>query len=93
MEKLTELHHGVPVIKGKRFDLAAKKLYELEVLEEQGRLIEVITCKNCKYYKKDTSNINNPCGYCEIIPAVRYENEYCSLAEAKLAELKGTEEW
>ena len=40
-DRLTELHHGVPVIKGKRFDLAAKKLYELEILEEQGRLMEL----------------------------------------------------
>lgn len=65
-----------------------EKLAHYEDLEEQGRLVEVVTCKECKYYKKDTSNINNPCGYCEIIPAVRYENEYCSLAEAKMDEVE-----
>lgn len=39
MEKLTELHHGVPVIKDKRFDLAAKKLYEYESKLEQGYVL------------------------------------------------------
>ena len=39
MDKLTELHNGVPVIKGKRFDLAAKKLYEYESKLEQGYVL------------------------------------------------------
>lgn len=39
MDKLTELHHGVPVIKGKRFDLAAKKLYEYESKLELGYVL------------------------------------------------------
>lgn len=39
MDKLTELHNGVPVIRGKRFDLAAKKLYEYESKLEQGYVL------------------------------------------------------
>jgi predicted Zn-ribbon and HTH transcriptional regulator len=65
-----------------------KELQHYKDLEEQGRLIEVVTCKDCKYYKKDTSDINNPCGICEIVPCVRYENEYCSLAERKMDEVE-----
>ena len=65
-----------------------EKLAHYEDLEEQGRLIEVVTCKDCEYYKKDTSDINNPCGICEIVPCVRYENEYCSSAERKMDEVE-----
>ena len=65
------------------------ELTKVVELLKADRLIEVVTCKDCKYYKKDTSDINNPCGICEIVPCVRYENEYCSIAERKLAELKG----
>jgi hypothetical protein len=57
-------------------------------LEEQGRLVEVIKCKDCTEY--NPWGFKEGLGWCEEFDRVTIDDDYCS--NAKLAELKGTEE-
>lgn len=63
------------------------KLQHYEDLEEQGRLIEVVRCKNC--IRHNTSIMVIGFGWCDVWNQVTHDDGYCSRAEAKLAELKG----
>jgi hypothetical protein len=64
-----------------------QKLGRLEDLEEQGRLITVIRCKDCTEY--NPWGFKEGFGWCEEFDRVTIDDDYCSNAEA---ELKGTEE-
>lgn len=63
------------------------KLTHYKDLEEQGRLIETIRCKDCGHFTLDHDGY---LGYCRYWDNYNSHLSYCS--GAKLAELKGTEE-
>ena len=69
---------------------ALEKLAHYEDLEEQGRLIEVIRCKDC--IRHDNSSVPEGSGWCDEHERMTGDDEYCSYAVDLLAELKGTEE-
>ena len=56
-----------------------EKLAHYEDLEEQGRLIEVVRCKDCKFFHHGDQCAINGCN--------THDEGYCY--KAKLAELKG----
>lgn len=58
-----------------------KELKHYKDLEEQGRLVEVIRCKDCKFFHHGWRCAINSCN--------TYADGYCYRASAKLAELKG----
>lgn len=62
------------------------KLKHYEDLEEQGRLIEVVKCKDCSCFEEITAAYNYY--FCNRYGGIVTENDYCSRAEAKLKELK-----
>ena len=73
-----------------------KKLKHYEDLEEQGRLIEVVRCKDC-YHRIERCGMGSH-KWCEIWEGTTGENDFCSYgvarteikeAESKLEELKG----
>lgn len=51
-------------------DKAAESLAAYEDLEEQGQLVRVVRCINCKYY-------NIPCCTCRKLNITSGENGYC----------------
>lgn len=59
------------------------KLAELEDLEEQGLLVRVVRCKDCKHFIKVP-----PTGYtgCELHEHLMSTNGYCSWGELKESE-------
>lgn len=63
-----------------------EKLAHYEDLEEQGRLIEVVKCKDCSCFEEITDAYNYY--FCNRYGGIVTENDYCSRAEAKLKELK-----
>lgn len=63
-----------------------EKLSHYEDLEEQGRLIEVVKCKDCSCFEEITNAYNYY--FCNRYGGIVTENDYCSRAEAKLKELK-----
>lgn len=63
-----------------------EKLKHYEDLEEQGRLIEVVKCKDCSCFEEITAAYNYY--FCNRYGGIVTENDYCSRAEAKLEELK-----
>ena len=67
---------------------AIDKLAHYEDLEEQGRLIEVVRCKECWRY--DTGAGYDGWGLCELYDQDRKDNDYCSFGELK--ELEGDKE-
>lgn len=66
----------------------ADKLAHYEDLEEQGRLIEIVKCRDCEHY--NTDGCSEGCGWCEKLNIGSFDDAYCD--KASLAELKGTEE-
>ena len=66
---------------------AFNKLAHYEDLEEQGRLIEVVKCKDCSCFEEITAAYNYY--FCNRYGGIVTENDYCSRAEVKLKELKG----
>lgn len=64
------------------------KLKHYEDLEEQGRLMEVVRCKECWRY--DTGAGYDGWGLCELYDQDRKDNDYCSFGELK--ELEGDKE-
>lgn len=69
----------------------ADKLAHYEDLEEQGRLIEVIRCKNC--IRKSDEYIAGADGisWCDEHERLTDDDDYCSYAVGKLAEMEGAE--
>lgn len=63
-----------------------EKLAHYEELEEAGRLVEVIRCKDCTRCWKDTIYNRLICEGHIVQP-----NDYCSYAVDKLAEMEVTE--
>ena len=66
---------------------AMNKLAHYEDLEEAGRLIEVIRCRNC--IRHDNSSSTEDLGWCDEYECITAGDDYCSRAVDKLAELKG----
>lgn len=69
-------------------DEAFVKLAHYEDLEEQGRLVEVIRCKDCIRYG-DEYVVG--AGWCDEHEHLTNDDDYCSYAVAKLAEMEGAE--
>lgn len=57
-------------------------------LEEQGRLAEIIRCKDCIRYG-DEYVVG--AGWCDEHEHLTNDDDYCSYAVAKLAEMEGAE--
>lgn len=62
-----------------------QRLAHYEDMQEAGRLIEVIRCKDCDHY--NTYGCSKGAGWCEVNEMGRFDNGYCHLA--KLKELEG----
>ena len=58
-----------------------KELQRYKDLEEQGRLMEVVRCKECWRY--DTGAGYDGWGLCELYDQDRKDNDYCSFGELK----------
>lgn len=72
---------------GKDHEQLAVWLTELQRyknLKEQGRLVEVIRCKNCIRYGDEYVA---GAGWCDEHEHLTNDDDYCSYAEAKLAEM------
>lgn len=69
-------------------DKAICKLAHYEDLEEQGKLVEVIRCKDCIRYG-DEYVVG--AGWCDEHEHLTNDDDYCSYAVAKLAEMEGAE--
>lgn len=67
-----------------------EELKHYKDLEEQGRLIEVVKCKDCSCFEKITAAHNYY--FCNRYGGIVTENDYCSRAEAKLKEMRGEQE-
>ena len=66
----------------------AEKWDKWKDLEEQGRLAEVIRCKDCIRYG-DEYVVG--AGWCDEHEHLTNDDDYCSYAVAKLAEVEGAE--
>ena len=64
------------------------KLGHYEDLEEQGRLAEVIRCKDCIRYG-DEYVVG--AGWCDEHEHLTNDDDYCSYAVGRLAEMDGAE--
>ncbi len=65
-----------------------EELQRYKDLEEQGRLIEVIRCKDCIRYG-DEYVVG--AGWCDEHEHLTNDDDYCSYAVGKLAEMEGAE--
>lgn len=65
--------------------LIFERLKHYENLEEQGRLVEVVKCKDCSCFKEIADAYNYY--FCNRYGGIVTENDYCSRAEVKLEEL------
>lgn len=64
------------------------KLQHYEDLEEQGRLVNVIRCKDCIRYG-DEYVVG--AGWCDEHEHLTNDDDYCSYAVGRLAEMDGAE--
>ena len=97
MSRLTERRSDGSIIVGNAYLFTPNKLWfsiadklaHYEDLEEQGRLVEIIRCKDCIHLVKTEEGEYNPTDcVCEYWATDGLdENDFCSYA--KLAELKG----
>ena len=69
----------------------ADKLAHYEDLEEQGRLIEVIRCKDCIRHGDEYEVGADGISWCDEHERLTDDDDYCSYAVAKLAEMEGAE--
>ena len=79
---------------GKEHEQLAGWLEELrryKDLEEQGRLIEVIRCKNCIRHSDEYIAGADGISWCDEHEHLTDDDDYCSCAVAKLAEMDGAE--
>lgn len=95
MSRLTEKEIDYLIINGEYSEDAdrlirgaASELREYRKLEEQGRLAEVIRCKDCIRYG-DEYVVG--AGWCDEHEHLTNDDDYCSYAVAKLAEVEGAE--
>lgn len=65
-----------------------EKLAHYEDLEDDGKLVEVIRCKDCIRYG-DEYVVG--AGWCDEHEHLTNDDDYCSYAVAKLAEVEGAE--
>lgn len=88
VEEIEKKVHGEEVFRYSRIltNAEAEKWDKWLDLEEQGRLIEVVKCKDCSCFEEITDAYNYY--FCNRYGGIVTENDYCSRAEAKLKELK-----
>lgn len=65
---------------GEQVRKALERLAELEDAIEQGKLVEVVHCKNCEFYGMETYDAFMNC---KLSGHARGEKDYCSMAERK----------
>ena len=63
------------------------KLAHYEDLEEQGRLVKIIRCKDCIRHGDEHIGA----GWCYEHEHLTNDDDYCSYAVGRLAEMEGTE--
>ena len=66
-----------------------KELQRYKDLEKQGRLIEVIRCKDCIRHSDEYIAGADGISWCDEHEHLTDDNDYCSCAVAKLAEMEG----
>lgn len=76
-----------PINKGNVKYPILSKLAHYEDLEEQGKLAEVIRCKDCIRHGDEHIGA----GWCDEHKHSTNDDDYCSYAVAKLAEVEGAE--
>lgn len=69
----------------------AEKWGKWKDLEEQGRLIEVIRCKDCIRHGDEYEVGADGISWCDEHERLTDDDDYCSYAVAKLAEMEGAE--
>lgn len=69
----------------------ADKLAHYEDLEEQGRLIEVIRCKDCIRHGDEYIAGADGISWCDEHERLTDDDDYCSYAVGKLSEMEGAE--
>ena len=67
----------------------AEKWDKWKDLEKQGRLIEVIRCKDCIRHSDEYIAGADGISWCDEHDHLTDDNDYCSCAVAKLAEMEG----
>lgn len=67
------------------------KLSHYEDLEEQGRLAEVIRCKNCIRHSDEYIVGADGISWCDEHERLTDDDDYCSYAVGKLLEMGGAE--
>lgn len=70
-------------------DKAICKLVHYEDLEEQGKLVNVIRCKDCIRHGDEYEVGADGISWCDEHEHLTDDDDYCSYAEAKLAEIEG----
>ena len=68
-----------------------KELQRYKDLEEHGRLIEVIRCKDCIRHGDEYEVGADGISWCDEHERLTDDDDYCSYAVAKLAEMEGAE--
>lgn len=68
-----------------------KELQHYKDLEEQGGLIEVIRCKDCIRHSDEYEVGADGISWCDEHERLTDDDDYCSYAVAKLAEMEGAE--
>ena len=76
-----------PINKGNVKYPTLSKLAHYEDLEEQGKLAEVIMCKDCIRHGDEYIGA----GWCDEHEHLTNDDDYCSYAVANLAEMEGEE--
>lgn len=76
-----------PINKGNVKYPTLSKLAHYEDLEEQGKLAEVIRCKDCIRYGDERIGA----GWCDEHEHLTNDDDYCSYAVGRLAEMDGAE--
>ena len=77
---------GIGKKEGNPLNEIVNKLGRLEDLADEGRLIEVIRCRNC--IRHENSSSTEGFGWCDEYECITADDGYCSRAVDKLAELK-----
>ena len=67
------------------------KLQHYEDLEEQGKLVNVIRCKDCIRHGDEYIAGADGISWCDEHEHLTDDDDYCSYAVAKLSEMEGVE--
>lgn len=72
-------------------DFNEQQARNIEQMMEDGRLVEVIRCKNCIRHSDEYIAGADGISWCDEHEHLTDDDDYCSCAVAKLAEMDGAE--